>query len=330
VAATQARDLFNEGADRARRGDWSQALTAFERSGAMRPHAVTTYNIGYCERALGRYTRARKMLGKALAENAAHGGVELPDELATAAKTYLAEVERQIARAVVSLAPEGATVLVDGRPLERAVTDGPRPVLWAGTRDLGSAEPTPASTFQLDLDPGAHTFVVAKAGYADDVATRSFEPGAESNLVIQLSARAAPSVASGPEAVEGGGPTVGSRVPAYIAWGVGAAGLVTGAIAGAIAIGENPHCSKTTGCEPVESRQLGVADTAADVSTAGFIVGGAGAVTGGILWWLSGKRSAASTVKAAKSEASLKGRVLHGVEIAPWVTPTGGGVVGTF
>src|SRR5579864_117728 len=76
-ATGQARALFNDGTDKAHRGDWSQALPAFERSEALRPHAVTTYNIGFCERALGRTTRARKMLGKALSENAAHGGVEL-------------------------------------------------------------------------------------------------------------------------------------------------------------------------------------------------------------------------------------------------------------
>src|SRR5689334_11721443 len=92
AATLQARALFSEGTDKAHRGEWSLALAAFQRSWSLHPHAVTAYNIGYCERALGRYTRARKMFGEAFAESAAHGGVELPQELAAAAKTYLAEL----------------------------------------------------------------------------------------------------------------------------------------------------------------------------------------------------------------------------------------------
>src|SRR5215472_10152804 len=90
AATLQARAFFNEGTDKAHRGEWSLALAAFQRSWALHPHAVTAYNIGYTERALGRYTRARKMFGEAFAESAAHGGVELPQELAAAAKMYLA------------------------------------------------------------------------------------------------------------------------------------------------------------------------------------------------------------------------------------------------
>ena len=133
AATLQARALFNEGTDKAHRGEWSLAVAAFQRSWALHPHAVTAYNIGYCERALGRYTRARKMFGEAFAESAAHGGAELPQELAAAAKTYLAELERMIARAVISVSPEGASIVVDGSPLERADASGPRPVVWACT-----------------------------------------------------------------------------------------------------------------------------------------------------------------------------------------------------
>ena len=345
AATSQARALFNEGTDRAHQGDWSQALAAFERSAALRAHAVTTYNIGYCERALGRYTRARKMLGKALAENVAHGGAELGDDMATAAKTYLAELEKQIARAVVSVSPDGTSLSVDGRPLERAPDDGPRPVFWAGTRELGPGEPAAASTFELQLDPGAHVFVVSKAGYSDNVTTRSFEPGSAVDLAFQLSplpvASSAPTAGApaggNGEAATSPGARAGSRVPIFIAFGVGAAGLATGAIAGLVAMSWKTKvdgaCSKTTGCTGNGSSYLSSADTAADVSTVGFVVGGVGAATGLVLWWLLPKGPAAPTMQPGALGAARVGStagVLRDVHVTPWLTPTGGGVLGTF
>jgi hypothetical protein len=328
AAIAQARALFNEGTDGARRGEWRLALTAFERSVALHPHAVTTYNIGYCERALGRYTRARKLFAGALAENAAHGGGELPDDLALAAKEYLAEVERQIAHAVISISPEGASVLVDGQPLERAVTDGPRQVLWAGTRDLGPAEPAPASTFELQVDPGAHTFVVSKAGYVASVSTRTFEIGAEANVVLTLplASSAAPGAPfpppTGGESTEthAGAP---SRVPLYIALGVGAAALATGLTAGAVALS-----IKEKGASHYPQ-----AGTAADVSTVGFIVGGVGAATGALYWWLSLRESAASARQPSASGSAAIGSTadaVHEVRVRPWVGPGWGGLLGTF
>jgi hypothetical protein len=309
-ATEQARALFAEGTDKAHHGDWSAALAAYERSEALRPHAVTTYNIGYVERALGRYTRARKMLGRALAENAAHGGVELPEDLAASAKAYLSEVERQIARAVVSVSPEGASVLVDGRPLERATTGGPREVLWAGTRDVGAAEPAPAATFELQIDPGSHVLAISRGGYVDDVSTRTFEPGSEANVVVQLTPRVAepparPVAAQASDAQERR--STPARVPIFIALGVGAAGMVAGTVAGAMAFD-----LKGQG-----AGHYGQAGTAADVSTVTFIVGAAGVATAGLLWWLS--PSGAPPAPSAQ-----------GVHVVPWMTPAGGGVAGTF
>ena len=53
------RQLFAEGTERVRNADWAGALASFERSAALKPHAITMYNIGACQRAIGSYTRAR-------------------------------------------------------------------------------------------------------------------------------------------------------------------------------------------------------------------------------------------------------------------------------
>jgi hypothetical protein len=325
AATLQARTLFNEGTDKAHRGEWSLALAAFQRSWALHPHAVTAYNIGYCERALGRYTRARKMFGEALAESAAHGGGELPQELAAAANAYLAELERLIARAVISVSPEGASIVVDGSPLERADSSGPRPVVWAGTRAPGAGEAVPASTFELQIDPGAHVFALSKAGYVEHVSTHDFHPGVVTNIELALSpaAPAAPKLAALPS--NGGEepearpkppnrgedpeapPPPPSRWPFYAAASVGIAGLATGAIAGIVAIdikGEG-------------TSHYAQAGNYADVSTAGFIVGGVGVASAAIAWWLL--REPASP---PRTHPSL------GLTVLPF--PCGVGMAGTF
>jgi hypothetical protein len=336
AATAQARALFNEGTESADRGDWSRALSAFERSDGLHAHAVTTYNIAYCERALGRYTRARKIFGKALAESAAHGRNELPDDLASAAKTYLAELEQQIARAVVSVLPEGAAIVVDRRPLEK-VTGGARPVLWAGTREPGLGEPAPTSTFELELDPGPHVLVVSRAGYVEKVVARVLDPGSEEHLTLKLSPLPQPALAPPPAVPPSSPPSArkmdGSStrpngLPFYVALGLGAAGLATGAVVGGIALAQKQKVGQSCphfACTGDGSTYLARADTAADVSTAGFIAGGAGAATAVAIWWLS----KSATGRSRTSGSGGTGR-REGLGLAPWVAPTGGGVSGTF
>src|SRR5262249_46268244 len=97
-AVEQARSLFAEATALARSGDWAGALARFRLSAQLRPHAVTTYDIAYCERALGHRTRARALFRAALAARDARGQLELPADMLEAARGYAAELERGIAR----------------------------------------------------------------------------------------------------------------------------------------------------------------------------------------------------------------------------------------
>jgi hypothetical protein len=347
AATSRARALFNEGTDEARHGDWSQALMAFERSAALHPHPVTSYNIGYCERALGRSMRARKMLGEALADNAASDGVELPGELATAAKAYLDELKGRVVHTFVTISTEGASVAVDGRPLERtATTDGPRPVLWAGTRELGPGEPAPASPFALELDPGVHVFVVSKAGYVDEVTIRTLEPGDEATVVLQLSPRARAAAALGSARTPAMTDTPSTR-PAgghsafpWVIVGIGGALMVTGAAlygAGASDLtSAQSECPAHEGCTQ-GSATLG--DHGRTLKAWGALGLGSGVVlaAGGLVWHLlektgDSKRATGTAMQTAlvSSRVGSTGGALAGVELAPWVTPNGAGVLGTF
>ncbi len=178
----RARTEFLRGTDAVKQAQWAEALAAFERAGKLKPHAITTYNIGACERALGHYTRAHRALTAALAQNVEAGGTQLADSIVAEAKGYLAQIDGLLATADITLDPATASVAVDGRPLERAA-DG---TLVAGLRLPGPAEPPPSATFRLVLDPGVHVVTLSRKGYTDAVVNKTFAPGSKTGLTLTL------------------------------------------------------------------------------------------------------------------------------------------------
>lgn len=180
---TRAREEFVKGTDSVHKAQWSEALAAFERSSKLRPHAITTYNVGACERALGQYTRARKTLREALAQNERSQGQELADGLVTEIKGYLDQIDGLLATADVTLDPASAALAVDGRPLE---LDGSTGALVAGLRAPGPGETPPTAAFKLIMDPGVHVITLSRKGYADALVNKTVAPGSSSMLVIAL------------------------------------------------------------------------------------------------------------------------------------------------
>lgn len=176
----EARAEFQAGIEWVQKSEWGEALDAFSRSSALRPHAVTTYNIAASYRAMSRYTRARAAFREALERHEETN--ELPDQLVADSRRYLSEIDSLLARIELSVAPADARVLVDGAPLE---VEGER--LVAGTRAAGPGEKLPASPVRLLLDPGAHVILVQRKGYDDALLNRTLAPGTGDPISISLS-----------------------------------------------------------------------------------------------------------------------------------------------
>jgi hypothetical protein len=181
---SRARERFSAGAALVRNAQWAEALAAFEESSRLRPHPITTYNIGACERALGRYTVAQATLARALTEEATIG--TLPESLRAEAKAYLAEIERVLVHVKLTVAPSDAAVAVDGRPLQTVDRPDGGMLLVAGRRPAGRGETLPAKSVELVLDPGTHLFTLSRKGFSDHIANRTFAPGASATLVLNL------------------------------------------------------------------------------------------------------------------------------------------------
>jgi len=182
----EARARFGEGFEQVKKFQWADALSAFEKSHALVPYANTSLNIGVCERALGRYVRARRSLRRALAEHAESGGTVLSASSLADANSYLAEIDSVIVRAKITIRPTDAAITVDGRPIE-AIAEGDKQVFAAGIAPTGPGKTVPSTTFELVLDPGNHVFVLSRTGFSDAVVNRTLTGGAESpDLVFEL------------------------------------------------------------------------------------------------------------------------------------------------
>jgi hypothetical protein len=324
----EARTAFKEGTSLAHQAQWGEALLAFERSSNLRPHTFTTYNIGYCERALGRYTRARKLLARALAENDARGGTALSPDVVADAKKYLAEMEKRVARATVKLDPADASIAVDGRPLEVVAADRTQPLLSAGTRDLGPGEVPQTASFDLLIDPGSHVFTVSRPGSNDLVVPKSFTAGTTTPVELKLIVKAAPAEESrsqGPQPT----PTreaKSSRLPGSLLLGLGAAGLATGSIAGILAVQSehklNEACGNSKSSCPLSAQ--GEHDNLnrwADISTVAFSVGAVAVGVSTVLLLSAGSKPSSTSATAAARK---------GLVIQPAIGPGSAFLTGSF
>lgn len=180
----EARKAFLLGSERVKEARWAEALEAYERSAKLKPHAVTTFNVGVCERALGHGTRAEKAFAEALADDRRES--IMPEPVRRDAEAFLGETRATLAELDVTLDPPDATLLVDGRPLVTLARTERGVVTVAGLAAPGPAQVAPAAQFRLRLDPGAHVLLLGHAGFADVVRREAVGPGARSELRLSL------------------------------------------------------------------------------------------------------------------------------------------------
>ena len=181
-----AKKAFQRGTGLVAEARWAEALTAFQEANDLVPHAVTIYNIGACERALGRYTAARRTFALALAEHESKRS-ELPRDLVDDTHGFLVEIDKTLARVRVTVTPTQSTLLVDGRPLAETAHDeksAESTVLVAGVLPPGAGTQVPRKSFVIELDPGRHALSFSRKGSAEVLVKRDFVSGV--NLPIDL------------------------------------------------------------------------------------------------------------------------------------------------
>jgi hypothetical protein len=311
-----ARGLMNQGDRRFDAKDYEKALMAYEGANAIMGVPTTGMGVARAQAALGHLVEARD--AAVLVTRMPVKGSE-PRPFVRAR-----EAADKLARELGSLIPS-IQVAVSG------------PTATAEVRVTLDDQVIAPSLLKLPLktDPGRHVLRASSAGFEDAAADVTLQEGENASVTLGLKASAAVPVASAEaiapvkETASVLGAPAGAAVArrpywplVYGGFGVGAAGLITGAVAGVTHLNKvstikQEYCGGGTTCQPGYQAQLDSARPLATVSTVGFIVGAAGVGAGVVGLLLSGPAA----------EHAAEGR--H-----PWIAPEVGvgsiGVSGGF
>lgn len=275
-----ARALGIEGVTLADAGKCRDAIEKLERAEQLRHAPTTATRLGECEIEVGKLVagteRLQRVVREPLPPNAHPAFVAA---VARAQKSLDAALPRIPAVRISVLAPAGARIAltIDGEPTPTAVLDTSR-----------------------RIDPGTHRIEASAPGYVPTSATVTLEEADTKNVSLELAPDPRPASAalrtSTPGAHDAGRP---SKVPAILAYGVGAIGLAVGIGAGAVtarkASALEESCDPNRVCAAGRASEISDAKTWATVSTIGFATAGVGLVAGTVLLLTTGKSSAPKT-----------------------------------
>jgi len=317
-----ARAVATQAFEAEEAGKCDEAVALFRRAEAIVHAPPHLLHIARCEVKLGRLVSAREDYLKVMRE-------ELPS---TAPRAFVDAqgVAQQELAALESRIPT-LKVLVEGgegdEQSERIVLlDGaPMPLAFVGV--------------ERPIDPGRHELRAREDGYASEPVVVTIAEGAHvsAQLVLRPSgpkkARTTTHPGSGDRNASGdGGPETpaeqrgGSKVGAFVGWGVGAAGLIFGttmmlvnrdkrADADALCPAGNCPVSRKPEVESLDSD----AGSAATLSWIGYGVGVAGLGVGTVLYFMA-EKSKAPGGESAQARAA----------VIPWVGVGGAGLRGRF
>lgn len=281
----EAVALYEKGYRHLQQGDAKASLAPLERSNELLPSPNTELLIAHAlrqlkqdARALERYVHVRDVARARVA-----GGESRFAPTREDAARWIATLTPRVADVTVNVvAGDNAELLVNGRR-----------VAWASggaSAPRGGAGPRVARTFE---EPGKiHVEVRAKGALVGSVDVE-LAAGEAKLVTIESGAGAGPSIrgADAPEdrgeAHAGGGITP-PPIAAWIAGGVGVAGMISFAVAGGVALDAASTldvCAPR--CDPDDADLISARDTgrtAATVANVSVAIGAVGLATGALLW----------------------------------------------
>jgi hypothetical protein len=280
-----ARSLGQEGVKLADSGHCHEAIDRLARAEKLFHAPTTLGRLGECQVQLGKIVDGTESLNKVVRESLPAGAPAAFKQAQERAARVLSEAKPKIARlkiAVAGPAEPAYSVKVDGEPIPLASLNTNRP-----------------------MDPGEHTIEAAAQGYKTTRVKVTLAEGGNDSVALALEMdpdapkpepvaspathHEAPSASASPEPDTA--PMLSSRVPAYVALGVGAAGVVVGSVFGLMALGKKGDledaCGPVRVCPPSERSNIDDGKTLGTVSTVSFIVGGASLVVGAALFFMT-------------------------------------------
>lgn len=264
----RARALANEAGDLLDRKQFAEALERVEQAEAAFHAPTHLVMMGEALEGLGRLADAMAVYEKLAAEPLPQAA---PQAFRRAQQEATAKLGDLIARV------PSVRVVVQGAPAA-----GARATLDGKSLDL-------ASGLAVRVDPGPHAVRVEAAGFAP--VTRKVtlpERGGVVEVAIALEPPppAAPPPAPTPAAEPAAPSFWRTRTPAWIALGVGGAGLAVGAVTGGLSLGKVSSLKERCpggACAPSDQGDLDAAGALGTTSTVAFVVGGVAVAAGVVL-----------------------------------------------
>lgn len=302
-----ARTLGIQGVQLADAGKCPEAIEKLTRAEALHHAPTILGRLGECQVNVGEVVTGTENLNMVVREVLPANAPKVFRDAQERAQKVLTAATPKIAYLVIRITPADvkASVAVAGKSVPAAL--------------FGAERPT---------DPGTHQVTATAEGYKPASATVTLADGAHQEVTLVLErdpsvVAALPATHTGPAATTGTAPPEPggkkSKMPAFIAFGIGGAGLIAGGITGGLAMSKASDCPNKV-CE--NQSDLDSAKTMATISTIGFSVGIAGAAVGTILLLTGNSRSE----KAARTEQ----RPAPKFAMQPWLGVSSVGLAGSF
>ncbi len=283
-----ARALAVEGLKLAQANNCTEAVPKLERAEKLYHSTVVSIRLGECYVGLGRLVEGTELLRKALRE-------PQPSEPTPALSKALERAQKLLDTTKPRIA--GLTIKV------AAVQD-------MGVKIDGTLVPGVLLDTEIPIDPGEHSVDVTAPGFMKSTSRLTVAEGEKKSLTLTLARDPNASVPTPPPAgkpvqepaqvQQSPAPSQTSvvatppaepapnRTPAYVALGVGAAGIAAGSVLGLMAIQQHGDLEKDCPgnvCPASRQGDLDGARKLGNVSTIAFAVGGAGLALGAVLFF---------------------------------------------
>jgi hypothetical protein len=277
-----ARSLASEGYDALERKDYATAVDRFRHADALVHAPTISVDLARALIGLGRYVEAYERYELVIREGVPKNSPASWKQALDDAQKEVADLEPRLGWIVIHvMGPLDPQVTIDGDDVPEG-SIGVRRAADPGKRTVRASAP--------DFEPATQTVTIKEGQEQVVTLVLKRSPATRTETPVSTEPKTAPPP-----------PHHASRVPAWIAFGVGGAGLVVGTVTGIMALGvhsdlsgkcPNDHCPYELHSDVSRYHTLGT------ISGIGFGVAVVGAATGAVLL-VTGSASERSSQRAA-------------------------------
>jgi hypothetical protein len=314
-----ARALAVDGLKLAQAGNCVEAVPKLERAEKLYHSAVVASRLGECYVSVGRLVEGTEILRKVLREpQPAEPTPALTKALERAQKSLDSAKPRIAGLTIKVAAVSDLTVKVDGNAVASALLDTEIPSDPGEHNVEASAPGFLKSATRISVGEGERKTITLTLTRDPNASVVAATPPAPSSAASRTS-NEAPAAAASSSSSEPAPPRAPNRAAAYVALGLGVAGVGAGSVLGILTMKQRKDlrdsCPNDV-CQAEQEQDLDDAKQLGNFSTIAFGVGAAGLVLGTVLYFTAGP-SSSDSAEAPKRSRKFAGLSNPRVAVGP-------------